>query len=119
MRHGRLADRQKDGRAVRSAFVPQNAQSYAACAQRSASTADHFTRSHTMKKVLTATMVVLSLSLSLASVAPASTAGQRNALSSAQSYISMSAFSKSGLIDQLKYEGYSRSEARWAVARLH
>ena len=70
-----------------------------------------------MKKFLVLTIVVLS-GLSLVSSAQASTAGQRNALSSAQSYLRSSAFSKSGLVDQLKYEDYSNTEARWAVAHV-
>ena len=67
-----------------------------------------------MKKFLVMTIVVLS-ALSLVSSAQASTAGQRNALSSAESYLSHMAFSKSGLVEQLRYEDYSSSNARWAV----
>jgi hypothetical protein len=63
------------------------------------------------------TIVVLT-ALSLASSASASTAGQRNALSTAKSYLSMQGFSKSGLVGQLKYEGYSGSDSRWAVAHV-
>jgi hypothetical protein len=70
-----------------------------------------------MKKFLAVTTVVLA-ALSLASSAQASTAGQRNALSSAQSYLRSGAFSKSGLVHQLEYEKFSRSEARWAVAHV-
>jgi hypothetical protein len=70
-----------------------------------------------MKKFLAVPTVVLA-ALSLASSAQASTAGQRNALSSAQSYLRSGAFSKSGLIGQLKYERFSSSEARWAVAHV-
>ena len=70
-----------------------------------------------MKKFLAVTIVVLA-ALSLTSSALASTAGQRNALSSAQSYLHVSAFSKSGLVKQLKYERFSSSEARWAVAHV-
>jgi hypothetical protein len=70
-----------------------------------------------MKKFLTVAIVVLA-ALPLASSAQASTAGQRNALSSAQSYLRYQAFSKSGLIGQLKYEHYSNSQARWAVAHI-
>ena len=70
-----------------------------------------------MKKFLAVAIVVLA-ALSLASSAQASTAGQRNALSSAQSYLRYSAFSKSGLVEQLKYEHFSSSEARWAVAHV-
>lgn len=43
------------------------------------------------------------------------TVGQRNALDSAQSYLSFTAFSRSGLIEQLEFEGYSNSDATWAV----
>ncbi len=47
--------------------------------------------------------------------APAETAGQENARESAQDYLDFSAFSKKGLIDQLKYEGYSTKDATYAV----
>ena len=43
---------------------------------------------------------------------------QENALESAQSYLEYSAFSRSGLIDQLKYEGFSKSDATFAVDSL-
>ena len=43
------------------------------------------------------------------------TSGERNALESAKSYIKYSGFSYSGLIDQLKYEGYSESEAAYGA----
>jgi hypothetical protein len=43
------------------------------------------------------------------------TSGQRNAIESARSYLSFTAFSKSGLIDQLKFEGYSTRNATFAV----
>lgn len=43
------------------------------------------------------------------------TAGQKNALSSAQSYLNFSAFSHDGLIDQLEYEKYSTEDATWAA----
>lgn len=39
------------------------------------------------------------------------TTGERNALASAKSYISIMGMSRSGLIEQLEYEGYSHSEA--------
>ena len=70
-----------------------------------------------MKKFLTVAIVVLA-ALPLASSAQASTAGQRNALNKAQSYLRVSAFSKSGLVEQLKYDHFSTSDARWAVAHL-
>lgn len=43
------------------------------------------------------------------------TMGKRNALESAKQYISVMAFSYSGLIEQLEYEGYSNSEATYAA----
>jgi host cell surface-exposed lipoprotein len=70
-----------------------------------------------MKKLLALTIVILA-ALSLAGAAQASTAGQRNALSTAQSYLRYQAFSKSGLVDQLEFEHYSHSQARWAVAHV-
>jgi hypothetical protein len=70
-----------------------------------------------MKKFLATTLLVLA-ALSLASSAQASTAGQRNALNKAQSYLSFTAFSKSGLVKQLKFEHFSGSDARWAVAHV-
>lgn len=43
------------------------------------------------------------------------TSGMKNALKSAKSYLSFSAFSYTGLIDQLKYEGYTQEEATYAA----
>ena len=43
------------------------------------------------------------------------TMGQRNALDSASNYLRIMAFSYSGLIQQLEYEGYSNSEATYAA----
>ena len=47
--------------------------------------------------------------------APSETIGQENARESAQSYLNYSAFSRSGLIDQLLFEGFSRAEAEYGV----
>ncbi|MBU5332398.1 Ltp family lipoprotein [Anaerocolumna aminovalerica] len=41
--------------------------------------------------------------------------GQKNALSKAESYLNYSAFSYSGLIEQLEFEGFSNEEATYAV----
>ena len=71
-----------------------------------------------MKKIITTLALVTALFAVTAGTASASTAGQRNAVSSAQSYLQSSAFSKSGLIGQLKFEHFSGSEARWAVAHV-
>lgn len=42
--------------------------------------------------------------------------GNESAVAKAQSYLSHSAFSYEGLVDQLEYEGYSASEAEYGVA---
>lgn len=47
--------------------------------------------------------------------APSPTTGEINALRSAREYLSISAFSYSGLIHQLEYEGYSTEEATYAA----
>jgi len=46
---------------------------------------------------------------------PAPTMGEKNALDTAYSYLRYMAFSYSGLIEQLEYEGYLHSEAVYAV----
>jgi hypothetical protein len=43
------------------------------------------------------------------------TLGERNALAKAKQYLSMTAFSRQGLIKQLEYEKYSQQEAIYAV----
>ncbi len=43
------------------------------------------------------------------------TMGQKNALSKAEDYLGYTAFSYSGLIEQLKFEGFSDEEATYAV----
>jgi hypothetical protein len=48
-------------------------------------------------------------------VEPSVTVSQLNALGSAVSYLNISAFSRSGLIEQLEYEGYSKADATYAV----
>lgn len=46
---------------------------------------------------------------------PSPTTGEKNALRSAREYLSFSAFSYTGLINQLEYEGYSTEEATYAA----
>ena len=41
--------------------------------------------------------------------------GQQNALTKAKQYLKVMAFSEKGLIDQLKYEGFSNDEAEYGV----
>lgn len=47
------------------------------------------------------------------------TMGQQNAVATAISYLNSSSFSKSGLIGQLEYEGYSTADATYAVDKLN
>jgi hypothetical protein len=54
-------------------------------------------------------------SLTLEYDRPLSPASQRNAVRSAQEYLDVSAFSRSGLIKQLQYEGFSTEDAIYAV----
>jgi Host cell surface-exposed lipoprotein len=46
---------------------------------------------------------------------PGETAGQENARRSAESYLDTTAFSHKGLIQQLKFEGYSTADATYGV----
>lgn len=46
---------------------------------------------------------------------PKLTVGQQNALDKAQSYLNYSGFSRSGLIEQLEYEGYSTEDATFGA----
>lgn len=51
--------------------------------------------------------------------APQATSGEKNALKTAESYLRYSAFSKKGLKDQIKFEGYSESESTYAVNNVN
>lgn len=46
------------------------------------------------------------------------TAGQRNAKKKAKSYLSFMSFSRKGLIEQLKFEGFSTKDAKYGVDAL-
>ncbi|GHD83580.1 host cell surface-exposed lipoprotein [Salinibacterium amurskyense] len=46
---------------------------------------------------------------------PTLTTSQSNAVQSGESYLDYTGFSRSGLIDQLEYEGYSTADATFAV----
>lgn len=52
---------------------------------------------------------------SFASTNSNASTGERNALTSAKQYLNSMAFSYSGLIEQLEYEGYTKSEATYAA----
>ncbi len=49
---------------------------------------------------------------------PALTASQRNAIAKAQDYLDYTSFSRSGLIDQLVYEGFTKTVSTFAVDSL-
>lgn len=53
-----------------------------------------------------------------ASKVPKETLSQQNAVRMANSYIDYDAFSKSGLVEQLKYEGFSNEDATYAVDKI-
>jgi colicin import membrane protein len=53
-----------------------------------------------------------------AAVAAAGTVSQQNALRSADNYLEFAAFSRTGLIDQLEFEGFSTEDATWGVDRV-
>jgi len=46
---------------------------------------------------------------------PASPASQQNAVRAAEDYLEVSSFSRTGLIEQLEYSGYSTADAVFAV----
>jgi Host cell surface-exposed lipoprotein len=74
-------------------------------------------------KFLVPFLAVVALVLGVGGVASASpqpnlekaSASQENALRAAEGYLEISAFSKSGLEKQLKFEGYSSSAARYGA----
>lgn len=47
--------------------------------------------------------------------APKATTSQQNAVKSAETYLDTTAFSKSGLVEQLKFDGYSKADAKYAA----
>lgn len=47
------------------------------------------------------------------------TLSQKNAIKSANNYLSLTAFSKNGLIKQLEFEGFSNADATYAVNQLN
>ena len=46
---------------------------------------------------------------------PKETAGQANARAKGEEYLSISAFSRKGLVKQLKFEGFSKKEAKYGA----
>lgn len=72
-----------------------------------------------MKKYLAIGAAVFALVGVGTGAASASSLAQRNAAASAKDYLGTMAFSRSGLIHQLKYEGYSTRDATHAVTSVH
>ena len=64
-----------------------------------------------LRKFLLALCAVILLSAS----AFGATMGEKNALGSAKQYLSLTAFSYSGLIQQLEFDEYTHSEAEYAA----
>jgi hypothetical protein len=71
-----------------------------------------------MKKVLLLALTVLAAAALFGSVAPAQATpvSRANAVRSAHDYLRTSAFSLKSLISQLKYEGFSRSDATYGAS---
>lgn len=68
-----------------------------------------------MKRRIFIGLLCLMLCFALCAQAFAETAGEKNALKTAKSYLSIMAFSHDGLIGQLEFEGFSREEAAYAA----
>ena len=70
-----------------------------------------------MNKITTA-VAIIGASLSIGLAAPAvATPSEDRAYAKAQDYLDMTAFSASGLIDQLEFEGFSTADAVDAVSK--
>jgi Host cell surface-exposed lipoprotein len=71
-----------------------------------------------MKKVLLLALPVLAAAALFGSVtaAQATPVSRANAVRSAKEYLHSQAFSFKGLVSQLKYEGFSRSDATYGVS---
>jgi hypothetical protein len=66
------------------------------------------------------TGLVLAVSLgAFGATAQAATPGQDNARRKAASYLQFEAFSRSGLIRQLKYEGFTTAQATYGANAIH
>ncbi len=63
----------------------------------------------------TATSTTTAAPTTTSTTVPAGTVSQRNAVSSAASYLKYSSFSRSGLISQLQYEGFSLPDATYGT----
>jgi hypothetical protein len=73
-----------------------------------------------LKRTIATLVTVASLVLPTAALADtsAATPGQNNARREASSYLESQAFSRSGLIGQLKFDGFTTAQASYAVTVL-
>jgi hypothetical protein len=74
-----------------------------------------------MKRTIATLVAVASLVLPTAALADtsAATPGQDNASRKATEYLQYGAFSRSGLVSQLKYEGFTTAQAVYGVTATH
>lgn len=73
-----------------------------------------------MKRTIATLVSIASLVLPTAALADsAATPGQDNARRTASEYLESQAFSRSGLISQLKFEGFTTAQATYGVTVLH
>jgi hypothetical protein len=74
----------------------------------------------TMKKFLALfimALLIIIMPLS-AAVYEQTTMGEKNAVKKAINYLNYMSFSKTGLIDQLEYEGFTKTEAEYGVNHI-
>lgn len=72
-----------------------------------------------MKKLLVLLVLVMFVvAVSVATASEQPTMGEKNAVKKAITYLKYSAFSKTGLVKQLEYEGYTSSESNYAVNHI-
>jgi hypothetical protein len=72
-----------------------------------------------MRKIVLTLMTMLAVAAPVVAVAaPAHASPRSQAIGMAHDYLDVMAFSKAGLADQLRYEGFSRSVANYAVDHI-
>ena len=72
-----------------------------------------------MKKYIATGVAALAIAGLGSGIASATSVSRDNARESARSYLSFTAFSRSSLIDQLKFEGFSTADATYAIKAVH
>lgn len=75
---------------------------------------------HRIARLVAIGVAVISSALVITAIpASASTFTERQALGDAKDYLSFTSFSKLGLIDQVKFDGFSRRAATYAANHVH